>query len=493
MRKKNFKFRTMNDLLLAISSYKSRDEARRVSTARHASDITSSGGLKYINMKIIMILILLAVPLSIAIAQGNKLLTPEEMRADADFYFASLYKDHPNPYYYCSLEEFENKKNKIYAQLDKSRTRDDFLQILGEINSCVDVHSWINFIDDDRRRVNAEDTLFPPVRIIDGKLFLADNLMDEITEINGVPVEQIVSDCQKFFNWKLPHKANLNILECWILYEFHFKYNIKAPYEVRFNRENKTKIIDGISHKKSVDENYNRLRVRGEFEKKTMTNDIAHYYRIYPSRSIAIFYINTFARLFKDNFNDVLTQFMNEVNNQKIKYIFYDLSKNTGGNAIGQNRAFDIVRHDTIYHKVTEIKRQNNFNRKYEINDILLKPNHAGIIPKDRQLFVIIGNMTASMADYFCRVTTKNKLGILVGQDAGEPTKAFSHAYPHTLPNSKFDLQIASTFVDFSDYFDGETLKPDIYYDVHHNREFTEKELMDIINIRKTKAYVQTK
>jgi hypothetical protein len=34
------------------------------------------------------------------IAQENKLLSPAEMKADADFYFESLYREHPNPYYY---------------------------------------------------------------------------------------------------------------------------------------------------------------------------------------------------------------------------------------------------------------------------------------------------------------------------------------------------------------------------------------------------------
>jgi hypothetical protein len=423
---------------------------------------------------------------NVSFAQENKskLLTPEEMKADANFYFEWLYKEHPNPYYYCSLEEFENKKDKIYAQLDKSRTIDDFLRILGEIDSCVDFHSRIKFI---KLEGPAEDTLFPPVRIIDGKLFLADNLVDEITEINAVPVEQIVSNCQKFFNWKLPHRYNLNLLEAWIPYVFHREYNIRSPYEVN-NRENKTKTINGISHKKTRAEYYSTLRVRGENIGPTITNEMAHYYKIYPSRSMAIFYINTFQNFFKDNFNDVLPRFMNEVNNQKIKYIFYDLSKNMGGNVIGQNEALNIVRHDTIYNRVTEIRRNNNFNKKSELNEIVLKPNHAGIIPKDRQLFVLQGNMTASGADYLCRIISYNKLGVLVGQDTGEPTKAFSYAYLHTLPNARFDFQIASAFVDFSDYFDDETLKPDIYWDVHHNREFTEKELMDIVNHwRKTK------
>jgi hypothetical protein len=445
-------------------------------------------------MKIIMILILLAVPLSIAIAQENKLLTPKKMKADADFYFESLYKEHPNPYCYCSLEEFENKKDKIYLQLDKPLTRGQFLWVMGEINSCVDKHSLIHFYwfqHGVKKNIDSLLLFFPPVKFVNNKLFLADNIKNEIIEINGFAIDTILSACKKYFNWKLPLASNITFVEAWITERLLHEYNIKAPYKVRFNNINKPQIINGISYKETLTKQYASKTVRGSLN--SLNNIVnwpyqSHYYKIYPSHSIAIFYINTFEYRFKDNFHNVLNRFMQEVNSQNIKYIFYDLSKNRGGGNIEQYKAFDVVKHNTIYYRVNEIRRNNNFNRKYEVNNVLLKPNYGNdSIPSDRQLFVIQGNMTGSRGDNFCRVFAYNKLGVLVGQNSGEPTKAFGITYhPHTMPNSKFNFTIATMFLDFPG-FDDETLTPDIYWDVHHNREFTEKDLLNIINHWKKK------
>jgi hypothetical protein len=446
--------------------------------------------------KLIILFFLLIDSLGILIAQEDKLLSPAAMKADADFYFESLYREHPNPYYYCSLEEFENKKDNIYSQLDKPLTRAQFLWIMGEITSCVDKHSWIHFYGIQRWEKKDTDNLqlfFPPVKLIKGKLFLADNIKNEIIEINGLAVDSILSTCKKYFNWKLPLSSNIAFVEAWITGRLLHEYNIAVPYEVKFNNLNKPQIINGISLKETLTEHYASKNIRGCLDNIVDWPYQSHYYKIYPSHSIAIFYINTFAEQFKDNFNDTLTKFMNKINSQHIKYVFYDLSKNQGGTNIGQFNAFDVVKHDTIYYRLTEINRNNSINRKYKVNDILLKPNYGDdIIPNERQLFVIQGNMTESGAAYFCRVFAHNKLGVLVGQDAGEPTKAFSVAHTYTMPNSKFNFPIAETFVDFSDYFEGETLKPDIYWDVHHNREFTENDLWGIINQWKKNKNLRT-
>lgn len=87
-------------------------------------------------MKSTIILILLMC-MTKAFAQNDQLLTPEQLKEDADFYFKTLYEKHPDPYYYYSLNEFEDKKNEIYAQLNKPLTHEQFAWIIGEINSYV--------------------------------------------------------------------------------------------------------------------------------------------------------------------------------------------------------------------------------------------------------------------------------------------------------------------------------------------------------------------
>ena len=144
--------------------------------------------------------------------------------------------------------------------------------------------------------------------------------------------------------------------------------------------------------------------------------------------------------------------------------------------------AFNVIKHDSIYLKVNKIERSNHFNRKYKVNERLLPPNNTlNVIPCTRKLFVLQGINTMSGGDYFCRIVAENALGILVGQNTGEPTTAFSASHLDIMPNSKIPFAIATTLWDYSNYFKDETLHPHLYWDVNHCREFTEKELVDIV------------
>jgi len=448
-------------------------------------------------MKRILLPLLICFQLSFAQGQADKLFTPEELKADADYYFKTLYSNHPDPYYYYSLTEFEDKKDKIYAQLNKPLTREQFANTIGEINSYVDGHSSIHIYYLSFGNVVKNDlllgkiNLFPIVKIKDDKLFLADDLKNNITEINGIMVSEILSDCRKYFNWKLPDKPNDCWIESWLPFLFHYKYKFTPPYQVKFRNSNKIKTIEKISLDEFLQQVFGGPVVDARGIRKNNVDSMGVYsYRIYPACSAAVFYINTFNNRYKDKFDNTLKKFITEVNNSSIKYIFYDLSKNDGGQCGGYD-ALDIIKHDTVYFKRTEIERHDGFNKKSNINDIVLTPNFDKNIPSDRKLFVFQTSSTKSRGDYFCRIVAENKLGVLVGEDTGEPTVAFSWCLFYTMPNSKIDFSIATTLIDFSHYFNSETLKPDIYWDIHNSREFTEKELNDIINYYKKN--VQTK
>lgn len=434
-------------------------------------------------MKKILLLCLVCFHLSCAQENKDKLFTPEELRADADYYFKTLYSNHPDPYYYSSLEEFDEIKNKIYAQLNQPLTKEQFAWIIGEINSCVDRHSIINiyFPQDFSNDLFLEKiNLFPFVKIIEDKLFLADDLKVDITEINGILVSDILSDCRKHYNWKLPRMPNISMFESRLTILFHYKYKLTAPYIVKFRNSNEINTLDNISIDEFLLRNFGTIHVRG-IRKNNLDSLKMYSYKIYPASSIAIFYINSFKDHLKDEFNNTFKEFKKEVNDLKIKYIFYDLSKNGGGEHLG-HYALDIIKHDIVYFRRAEIERRDGSNRKSDINEILLPPNSDSTIPPDRKLFVFQSYSTWSGGDYFCRIVAENKLGVLVGEDTGEPTVAFSYCFFHKMPNSEINFSIATKLMDFSGYFDSETLKPDIYWDIHHNREFTEQELLNIIN-----------
>lgn len=426
-------------------------------------------------MKSTIILILLMC-MTKAFAQKDQLLTPEQLKEDADFYFKTLYEKHPDPYYYYSLNEFEDKKNEIYAQLNKPLTHEQFAWIIGEINSYVDVHSriYIYLQTHWRKPFALDEKIFPVVKIKNNKLYLKEN-NTEILEINGIKADDILHDYNKYFNQKLPSEPNANSMEI-IFHSFiRYKYNIKSPFKVRFANAVKEEIIDGYSLKKFNQES--SLGWRG---------DGVCPVKLYPYSSIGIFNIEGFQDGGKEAFDNLLEIFFRGVRNMNIKNIFYDLSFNCGGSFsafYSDLKALDIIKHDTISFRLNKTKRSNQTNKKYRLNETVLLPNNEdSIISKERRLFVIQGVNTGSCGDYFCRIVAENKLGTLVGQNTGEPTVAFTDGLYYTMPNSKIQFIVAEALFDFSDHFKDETLHPDVYWDVNNTREFTEQELIDIIN-----------
>jgi hypothetical protein len=124
---------------------------------------------------------------------------------------------------------------------------------------------------------------------------------------------------------------------------------------------------------------------------------------------------------------------------------------------------------------------------KEKINQVVLFPNYNNNIPDDRILFVIQSAVTASAADYFCRTVSQNKLGILVGEPTGELTKTFSSFKEFTMPHTHIYFKVAPFLIDYSDFFKSLTTPPDINWDLKNIKEFTEQELIYIINCYKNK------
>lgn len=252
------------------------------------------------------------------------------------------------------------------------------------------------------------------------------------------------------------------------------KYNIEAPFKVRLDSSSSDQVLDGYSLYKFNQES--AVGIRG--------GEIS-LFKIYPFNSIAIFRIDGFQDGGKEALESALKVFFKGVNNMNIQNIFYDLSMNAGGSfdaLYSALKALDIIRHDTITFRLNETKRIDQVNKKYNPNKRILQPNITDEnVPKERKLFVLQGINTASAGDYFCRIVAENKLGTLVGQHSGEPTVAFTRNFGYTMPNSKINFSVATSLFDFSDYFKEETLHPDVYWDVNHTKEFTEQELINII------------
>ena len=479
------------------------------------------------NMKTIIFLIFIAL-FGTATAQ-TRLFEPKELKEDADYYFSTLFWVHPNPYYFCSANKFNQLKNKIYRELNQPLSKTDFILTMAQINSCLDTHSIIPldgaftvtksltdkmkkaafyllkdsidniaFFQDftidslseflrgkniDPESIINSKVFFPIVETRENGLFFLGDSSHTIKTINGISTETMLSEANKYFNRKLNPESNLRLINQYINLVILGKYNINLPFRIKFDKASGEEIREGIT----------LLEWKDEFSSLALASileycETPYTYEIYPGNSIAIFHIQTFDGKLMEDFIEQLEEFKKKVNKQGIKYIFYDLTLNSGGQHFGAE-AMDIIKHDTVYLKLTETKRIPGAGVvKGKINQIVSFSNlNDNNIPYDRILFVLQSAATASNADYFCRIIAENKLGILVGEPTGELTKTFSSAKECTMPHTAINFQVASIFMDFSEYFKSLTTPPDINLDLKNIKGFTEQELLNIINDYKIK------
>lgn len=485
-----------------------------------------------------LFLIFLVLTLSLTVQAQTKLYTPEELKEAANYYFSMLEWNHPNPYYFCSKKEFQEIKTNIYEKLNRPLNKLDFLLTIGRINSCLDAHSAIliqdvieepfqeilmgrvkknilsqlnlfgkqadnllspedsslyesiqkltpvlldGFLTEkniDKDKLEEALYVLPPVELKENNLFFSGDSVNRISEINGIPTDSMISEYNKYFNVKLNPISNLNSINA--LINGLIITTINPPFRVKFSRTGKEETFKGVRIDKWVDEMKCLTMYPGYATPFT--------YEIYPSSSVAIFHIHTFEGKFYADFLKQIEEFKKEVNNQNIQSIFYDLTMNKGGHFEGYE-SLDIIKHDAVYLRRTETERneKSKWKRK-KINKVVLLSNlNDNSIPNNRLLFVLQGPHTTSKADYFCRIVKDNNLGILVGKSTGELTKTFSCTDDYTMPYTNIRFSIASVLVDYSDYFKSLTTEPDINWDLRNVREFTEQELLAIINYYKNK------
>ena len=433
------------------------------------------------NVILLFICLFLYTGASVAQSIEEPVFTPEQLKEDTDYFFKSLFEKQPNPYEYSSLRDFENKKDSIYNLLNKPMTADEFMWIIGSINSYLSYHSSVN-LKFNRYVIkcyeNAKEQnlkLFPRVSIREGKIFTEINNQDrEFTSINGVSADSILQFMQSYYNNQLSIRRNNYDIESFFAIWIDLYFNIKPPFRISYKENQKETEIEGISADEFMD-----------FSSFGIVRQPLVKYAIYPSSSIAIFTSHAFNRRrhTPEEVEAQLAAFRDSVNKYDIKYLFLDLSKNTGGTSQLSYPLLDIVSHDTIFEKYSVIEKEEFGNKKRDYNIVARLPNFDLYKKKNKQLFVLQGTNTISAANYLCRLFKRYQLGILVGQPSGEPTIEFTGSYSFVMPNTKLNFIVAGSLMDFSEHFPKEEkdFPPDMYWDVDYTIDFEEKELIEIV------------
>ena len=417
------------------------------------------------------------------------LFSPQQLREDADYFFSTLEWAHPDLYYFCGREVFEQKKSDIYRQLDHPMTGEEFVMTLSAINPCLDGHSSIGvfvqphlfrWVDSVRGR---GAIIFPRVYVKGDHLFTnIDGKREELLSINGVAVCDILAFIRQY-EARNPVRKNDVLLEGNFAVWADTFFDIRHPFEITYKKNNwpggvGKKSLPGVTF-----DDFKRFSILYAGDNGSESLDSLLRYAVYPSSSVAILTVSSFYE--KDlkpiGYNEKLNAFFETLRKNDIRHLFIDVKYNEGGNGNNVARLFDYLRHDTLYFKHSGIDWEPSANahpvRPYQ-NEMIRLPNRDGFNGK---LYVIMGPVTCSAGANFCYIVAQNNLGALIGQNIGTFTRDMTFPTDYQTPHTGFRFSVATGVVDVSHDTPSESLAPDLRWEVEDTREFTEVELNNII------------
>lgn len=162
--------------------------------------------------------------------QGQKYLS------DYNEFIDSLTTYHPALYEFTSQDSFEKKVAQLRSQIDNKTTEKDFVWKLSEVIALVGCgHTSLGFFNQERDLLKPNEYFPLLTRLINGKLYVIDNLTnkaivqigDEITEINDQPIVNIINTAYSH----IPTQAHIRTPKTKMFNGYNTSY---IPYALNF-------------------------------------------------------------------------------------------------------------------------------------------------------------------------------------------------------------------------------------------------------------------
>jgi len=400
----------------------------------------------------------------------------EALIKDIDYYFALIDSAHADPFRQITKQSFMLKTAEI-----KDRVRDlrndtipliDGYYYMQELAASLqDEHTKINFQPEWRR--SCLDRFPLDIRIFDEKAYVRQDFGDanipqyaELVSIADKPVEEMLSETQKFINVTLSHyKRQIaeRSFDTWL--QTYFKF--APPWKIVYRSEGEEKKVEvaGIPEEEFVEEGAKGSQYSGTSFK--VGDEIVPLLEIprfwYPDQAAYNRFMDDFFQKNKDK-----------------KYLVIDLRRNPGGDGRWGFFVLDyLLESPYITVKRFDFKISNEFAKlnyysrnmtyyKKRIPRLLwwfppLKSLHAsywmdkvyqakiGEYAEERdtyripdpgkakfkgRLFLLVSHFTNSAAVVFSAIFKNNKLGTIVGQETGGRETFSSDSISIQMPNS---------------------------------------------------------
>lgn len=436
-------------------------------------------------------------------------LTVENMKNDLCYYFDILKNKHSNLYRKYTSEQYDSIYKSVLLNIKTPLLCVDFNRMLLRLNQYTDGHTQI--LSDQIWKKPYKSFFFPYVSINGDSLMLKNKI---IISVNDVVFEDVVKEMKTFFSWEnnlLLNEVNLNYYLPMFLLSFH---KIQPPYYIALR--------DVYTNKQHID-----TVCLNAIE---MTKDMDKFqFKFYEEECIAVFnYNSSDLKSREKDFKKILPIAFKQMKDKNIKYLFINVARNGGGDGryndillkyinaprykgvynmkVNLNQVDSIIKKDMGYNPDEALAKYgtNIFKRiliKRKINKLdkmMSGFKKTGILTMNENIsrtingfggkvFVIQSRMTYSAAVTLCETVKQRNIGLVVGEEAGQPIDYCGELIFDKLPNS----EISVTYSKYTNWYEPRIytkdgfLQPDILYDVY-DKELSLNDYKKIIKLSKT-------
>lgn len=345
---------------------------------------------------------------------------------DFDYYINTLKTKHPNLYAFVSEKDFNKEVEQARSMLTDSIHFVDFWKILLSLQHCLDGHSGVEYIDVKSsfpelfKNLKEPPSFLYPDSITENAIYMNGR---RVLSINGMKSQEIILRLRKCINTE----ENQKLMWCNLIGRFpslsYYVLNITPPYSV---------VYQGVNGKEIMKTEIGVSDPRIDYG-KVFSNNFFDY-KLYPEESIAYLEVNTFSLTELaggsiDSLRTSLDTFFEEKKINDYKYLFIDISRNTGGGDVPVLALFDKLQHDSVAIVNKATREIYSYPR--------VAKGYSGPV------FVIAGHWTYSAAHLFYQLMKVSHTGIFVGEPPGHIRMSFAPLIRFKLPNTNLPFNCA--------------------------------------------------
>ena len=376
---------------------------------------------------------------------------------DLDILIDKLENIHPDLYYSIPKDSFALILNDYKSNLPDKISELEFYKKCSKLTSLFkDGHTKAMPDLLNERMQLALRAIFPyKIKIIDGKIFVIDNLVlfgripvgSEIIEINGRSSTQFINELSQLISYENIAWRNKLIADPFTI----GIWNNYKSYKIKY----KSSESDKISQVKSSGGFFSKMYIfylskaerKEELVFKVFPNNIGYigFYGCNDLKGYTKFYEQTFKEIKEKNINNLIIDIRNNdggysiIGAELMQYLFHKPFKET------DSIAFKISK------DIAETGKMDYYLKPDEmvIGKMFSKVTAEPCLPRDNPLrfsgksFLLIDNGTFSAAVIFASSYRCFGDGTIIGDETGGVTVGFGDAHFFYLPNSKMKIMVS--------------------------------------------------